>query len=105
MIYVVNITEIIPGKMAEYKKLAEEMAVVNDRLGSKRVLAMQSYSGNMNQLITIFAYNDLAEMQKNGEKNSKDKDVQRLIPLMNALRVSSIRNIFEPVTGRKQAVS
>jgi hypothetical protein len=105
MIYALTMTEVIPGRMADYKKLAEDMAVVNDRLGAKRILALQPYSGNMNRLCTIFAYNDLAEMKKISEIDSKDKDWQRLRLAMNALLVSQTRDIFEPVSGRKQAIS
>jgi hypothetical protein len=95
MFYVLNITEIIPGKMAEYNKLAQEMATANDRLGYKRVVSMQPYSGNMNQLFTLFAFNDLNEERKLNAASGKDKDAQKLSLAMNALRVSHTRIILQ----------
>jgi hypothetical protein len=94
MIYVFYVTEIIPGKMAEYNELAKEMAVVIDSLGMKRVLSAMPYTGNMNQLYTVFAYDDLAQMQKMNEISAKDKDVQRLTPLMSAFRVIQTRTLL-----------
>jgi hypothetical protein len=99
VIYTLYINEVKPGKMAEYQKIMQEMAPINDRYGQKRVLAAQSYTGNVNELYHIFAFENLDEMQKMNEKTSKDKDLQRLQALCSAMRVRQTRLILEQLPG------
>lgn len=99
MIYAFYVNEVMPGKMAEYQKIMQEMAPINDRYGQKRILAAQSYTGNVNELYHIFAFDNLDEMQKMNEKTGKDKELQRLQALCSAMRVKQTRTILEQLPG------
>jgi len=97
MIYTSVSTEIAPGKMAEFGEIAsKELMPLYGKLGMKLVASWHGYTGNVNQVYSLYAFNDLAELQKVREAQRKDADYQRVDAKLNALRVRQTRTILEP---------
>jgi hypothetical protein len=99
MIYLLNTTVVIPGKMAERSEVViKEMAPLFPKLGMKQVASWHAYTGNMNETFSLYEFKDLAEYQKVVETRSKNPDYQRVNAKLNALQVSVRNIILEPNT-------
>ena len=89
--------EIVPGKMAEYYEIvAKEAVPLYPKMGLKAVASWHNYTGNMNQTYALFAFNDLAEMQKSREAQRQNKDYQKVQVRLNAMRTNQIQTLLEP---------
>jgi hypothetical protein len=62
----------------------------------KLVGSWQAYTGNLNQRHNLFAFDDLAVLQKAREAGQKNNDFQRVGAKLNALRVSQTVTLLEP---------
>jgi hypothetical protein len=97
MIYVLNINEIIPGKMAEFLDIAEKQEhPLFPRVGRKFAGSFKAYTGNMNQIYSLFVFDNLAAYQKTIEATRTDKDYIQVAAKMNALRASLNTTLLEP---------
>jgi hypothetical protein len=97
MIYVLNITEVIPGKMADRAEfVVKEVAPLFPKWGMKQVASWHAYTGNTNETYSLYEFKDFAEYQKIVETRSKDKDYQRVNPKLNTFQVKVTTNILEP---------
>ncbi len=97
MIYMLSISELVPGKMAEWLEIAaKEMVPIYARLGIKSVASWHGYTGNMNEMYSLYVFDDLADLQKSEVQRRQDKDARRIAAKLNALRVSQTRTILEP---------
>jgi hypothetical protein len=83
--------------MAEAAEIAsKELVPLYPKMGMKLVASWHGYTGNMNEMYTLFVFNDLADFQKARVAQSKDKDYQKVAAKLNALRVSQTNTILEP---------
>ena len=97
MIYNLVNTVIVPGKMAEYFDIAtKELMPLYSKLGMKLAGSFRPFTGNMNEIATIYAFDDLTAFQKSRETQQKDKDYQRVQAKLSALRVSQTQTLLEP---------
>jgi hypothetical protein len=97
MIYLLNTTVVIPGKMAERSEVViKEMAPLFPKLGMKQVASWHAYTGNMNETFSLYEFKDLAEYQKVVETRSKNADYQKVNAKLQALQVSVTTTILEP---------
>ena len=97
MIYASSTSDIVPGKMAEYEEIVtKEMVPLFAKIGMKLAGAWHGYSGNVNEVYSLYVYNDMAEFQKVETARQKDKDYQRVSAKSNALRTRQSRTILEP---------
>jgi hypothetical protein len=96
MIYQLGMSIHIPGKRADYYEIAtKELLPLWARLGMKEVFSFYTYTGNMNGVYTMFAFDDLAALQKSRDVQQKDKALQSINARLNALRVSSTTTLLE----------
>ena len=96
MIYNLTRVVLVPGKMPEYYAISsKELVPLQIKLGMKIAGSFHSYTGNMNESFTLFAYDDLAAYQKLREATTKDKDYQRVYAKLQPLNVSQTRIILE----------
>jgi hypothetical protein len=91
MIYVLRNQILIPGKMAEYAKISQEISPVAAKDGSKMVASFHNYTGNMNSDYGIFAYKDLAEMQEFAARVRQNQAYQKLYAQMEKLYTNLTR--------------
>jgi hypothetical protein len=97
MIYLSVTTEIAPGKMAEFGEIAsKELLPLYGKLGMKLVASWHGYTGNVNQIYSLYAWDDLSAYQKSLEAQQKDKDFQRVAVKRNALTVRQTYTLLEP---------
>jgi hypothetical protein len=97
MIYLLNTTVVVPGKMAERSEVViKEMAPLFPKLGMKQVASWHAYTGNVNETYSLYEFKDLAEYQKVVETRSKNKEYQRVNAKLNALQVSVTTTLLEP---------
>ena len=97
MIYVLVNGILTPGKMVEYGEIvAKEAVPLYAKLGMKLVASWHGYTGNMNELYTLFVFNDMAEYEKANEAQRRSADYQRVQAKLNAMRISQTRTILEP---------
>ena len=98
MIYILATQNVLPGKMAEYEAASKEMAPVRKKVGMNLVGAWRGYSGNINQVFSLFAYKDLAEFQKMRETRQKDPEYMKGAAKMQTLISDSSWSFIEPVS-------
>ena len=97
MIYGLTRVVVIPGKMAEFGEiLSKEVLSFNPQVGLKMVGSWHGYTGNMNEIYHLFIYDNLAEQQKAREAGRQNKDYQKGVAKLNALRVSQTNTLLEP---------
>jgi hypothetical protein len=99
MIFVLGNSVWIPGKMAEVNEIAQkELSLLYPKVGTKVAGSFHTYTGNMNENYTLFAYEDLTAMQKAREAQRKNVDFQKIAVKLNALRISQVQTILEPIS-------
>jgi hypothetical protein len=97
MIYQLVNSVVVPGKMAEYYDIAtKELMPLYPKLGMKLAGSFRPYTGNMNEIYSIYAWDNLAAFQKTREAQQTDKDFQKVSVKLNALRVSLTQTLLEP---------
>jgi len=97
MIYVMHIREIVPGKMNEYNEFqVKEYQPMLKKTGRKVVAYWTTMIGNASESIAVFAYDDLADMQKSTDEAAKNPEFQKLGAKLMALTVSSNSRILRP---------
>ena len=96
MIYLLVQSTLIPGKMAEFNEIAaKELLPRYQSQGTKLVASFHSYTGNMNDIYTLYAFNDLAGFQKFRE-NQNNPEARKTGPKLQALRANMISTLIEP---------
>jgi hypothetical protein len=97
LIYLSAAIEVVAGKMSEYQEIiAKEAVPLYPKMGMKLIASWHGYTGNMNKSYTLFAFDDLASLQKSREAQQQNKDYQKLQVRLNAFRVNMNQTILEP---------
>jgi hypothetical protein len=97
MIYVMHIRKIIPDKMNEYNEFqVKEYQPMLKKRGMKVVAYWTTMIGPAGESVAVFAFNDLADMQKYNEEGAKNPEFQKLAAKLMALTVSSNSRILNP---------
>lgn len=97
MIYGLSRTVVIPGKMPESLEIGvKELIPLYPKVGLKLVGSWHGYTGNMNELYSLFVFDDLRALQNSRELQRTVKEYQILNAKLNANRVSQTNTILEP---------
>ena len=97
MIYNLVSGELKPGKMAEWSEIvSNEFMPFLPRLGFKPVASFHAYTGNMNQMYWLFAYDDLTSMKKILDGAGKDPEYRRIMAKILSLIVNQTFTLVEP---------
>ena len=97
MIYVETTITLVFGKMADYQAIVtKEVLPVWDRLGIKLVASWRTTMPNVSDTVALFAYEDMAQMQKQVAARNQDKEYRAAMQKIAPLVVSSTSRILEP---------
>jgi hypothetical protein len=97
MIYLEATVGIVNRKMNEYTDIvAKELIPVYDRLGIKMIGSWRTYIGNSNDVVVLFQYDNLTQMEKQMDARNKDRDFQKLLPRYQAVTTGNISRILQP---------
>jgi hypothetical protein len=96
MIYVLSTNIVVPGKMAQYFEIAEKAQPMYPKLGMKIVGSWHGYTGNMNAIYVLYAYDDLAALQKAAEARRTNTEWRTIYAAVNSLITSQTGTILEP---------
>lgn len=97
MIYQSVVSEIIPGKMAQYGEIVtKELTPIMVKLGMKLVGAWHGYTGDVNKNYSLYVFKDLAEYEKVIAARQKDADFLRVSAKLSALRTRQNYTLLEP---------
>jgi hypothetical protein len=96
MIYQLINVEVVPGKMAELSEIVvKELIPLQVKLGMKQIGSFHGYTGNMNELYWLFAYDDLTAYQKHRKAQQKNKDWQTVNARLNPFRAKVTYTFLE----------
>jgi len=97
MIYNLVTTVYKPGKTNESQEIFnKEMIPLFPKFGQKLVGSFRAYTGNMNEVYQLFAYEDLAARQRSREAYLKNEQYQQASAKLTALTVSQTMTLIEP---------
>jgi hypothetical protein len=96
MIYQLVASVLIPGKTGEYYEIANsELMPLYPKYGMKLAGSFRPVTGNMNEIYSLYVFDDLAAYQKAREAQQKDRDFLKVSAKLNALRMSMTHNLLE----------
>jgi hypothetical protein len=97
MIYVMHIREIVPDKMNEYNEFqVKEFQPLLKKVGQKVVAYWTTMIGNAAESVAIFAFDDLANMQRFNEEATKNPDYVKAVSKLMSMTVSSNSRLLRP---------
>jgi hypothetical protein len=97
MIYVMHIRQIAPGKMNEYNEFqVNEYQPMLKKVGRKVVAYWTTAIGNASESIAVFAYDDMADLQKSMDETTRNPEFQKLGAKLMAMTVSSNSRLLRP---------
>jgi hypothetical protein len=97
-IYAFGQIVLIPGKMAEWTELSKGDVDYYAKIGNRWVGSWHGYTGNMNEIYNLFAYKDLAEMQKLRAITAQNPTSDKHGPLMVSRQITLIEpNPWSPM--------
>jgi hypothetical protein len=96
MIYQLSTNIVIPGKMAQYFEIAEKAQPIYPKLGMKIVGSWHGYTGNMNAIYVLYAYDNLAALQKAREAQRTNVEWRTVMANVTALIMSQTNTLLEP---------
>jgi hypothetical protein len=95
MIYQTNVSDIIPGKMAEYDEIVtKEMLPLMKKHGMNLIAAWSGQSGNLNTIYALYAYKDMAESERVRSEMQSDPAYASANVKLQALRTRQVRTYF-----------
>jgi hypothetical protein len=99
MFYVMHIREIVPDKMAEYNDFqVKEYQPMLKKLGVKVAAYWTTTLGNAGESIAVFAFDDMAQWQKQMETNLQNPDYRKLVAKLMSMTVSSNSRLLTPTS-------
>jgi hypothetical protein len=97
MIYVEQSMTLQPGKVGEYIAIQnKDLMPIYSRVGIRLVGSCHTATGNNFEIVALFVYDDMAQMQKILAARNQDKDFIALTQKVYPLIVSSSTRIMEP---------
>jgi hypothetical protein len=95
-IYIWATVDLIPGKFAEWVTGNKEMTPITEKVGIKLVGSWRGYTGNVNQIHSLYAYKDMVEYQKVRDARAKDAAFLKGSAKMRTLQITQSMMILEP---------
>jgi hypothetical protein len=97
MIYNLVTVDVVPGKMAELSEgIVKELMPLQQKLGMKQVGSFRAYTGNMNQIYWLFAYDDLTAYNNLRQAQAKDPAWQKVNAKLYPFRAKVNYTLLEP---------
>jgi hypothetical protein len=96
MIYQLTVNTLIPGKIPEYLKLAEQIQPIYPKVGMKIAASFRGYTGDMNSIYVLYTYDDLASYAKAGQARRGNSDYQKIMAGVTPLLISQTTTLLEP---------
>jgi hypothetical protein len=98
MVYLEVTVGVVPGKMNEYLDIvSKELMPVYAKLGMKMIGSWRIIAGNNNnEVVVLFQFDSLAQMDKQFAARTADKDFQKLFPRYQAVTTGSVGRILQP---------
>jgi hypothetical protein len=81
MIYQEGIVHVVPGKMNDYMEIvSKEIIPIYNRVGIKFIGSWQTIDGgNSLDVVVLFAYENMAQLEKQTELRNADKDWPKVL--------------------------
>ena len=98
MIYTLLNVGVVHGKMNEYTEfVGKELMPIYQRLGIKMVGSWRtSMGGHTDESVVLFAWENLAQMEKLTTARANDKDWQKVYPRYQALTTGNTTRLLQP---------
>ena len=96
MVYEMRVYTLQPGKVPEFQALIEQEALPVISKYSKLVGWWSTEVGPLNEVVHIWAYEDLAHRTRTREAQGADPQLQALRPKAQAMIVSQYNKILTP---------
>jgi hypothetical protein len=98
MIYLEGTVGIVPGKMNEYLDIvSKEIMPMYAKLGIKMIGSWRtSMGGNSNEVVILFQYDNMAQMEKQTAARNADKDYQKILPRYQAVTTGTSTRLLQP---------
>ena len=99
MIYQEVVVGVARGKMNEYLDIVgKELLPIYQRLGIKMAGSFRTMmGGNSNEVIVLFAFENMAQMEKLQDDRNKDKEWQKVYPKYQAVTTGTMASrILQP---------
>ena len=98
MIYQLGFVSVVHGKMSEYTAyVAKNLVPIYQRLGIKFIGSWRtSFGGNTDECVILFAWENMAQMEKLMAARDADKEWQKVLPGYQALTTGNTGRILVP---------
>jgi len=96
MIYEMRIYRLHPGKVAEFEELIESEALPHLKKHAQLVGWWSTEIGPLNEIIHLWAYNDLAHRERSRRQQSDDPALRAFRPKVQHLVASQHNRILVP---------
>ena len=96
MIYQFSQVEVVPGKMPDYFKFAEQAQPLYPKLGIKIEGSWHGYTGNMNRIYVLYSFAGLAALQKARDNQRTNEEWRKTMAGVSPLIVSQNATLLEP---------
>jgi hypothetical protein len=86
MIYLEATLRVVPGKMDEFMEVfSNEYLPASEKLGRKLAAQWRTFIGTLDEVVDLWAYDDLAHMQRFQEARQKDEEMAKAGKRLRAL--------------------
>jgi hypothetical protein len=98
MVYLESTIGVVSGKMNEYLDIvSKELMPIYARVGIKMIGSWRTIAGsNNNEVVILFQFDSLAQMEKQFAARTADKDFQKLFPRYQAVTTGNAARILQP---------
>jgi len=97
MIYLEATIEVVPGKMNEFMEvLSKEYLPASEKLGRKLAAQWQTLVGTLDEVVDLWAYDDLAHMQRFQEARQKDEEILKAGERLRSLIAHETTKLLMP---------
>jgi hypothetical protein len=97
MIYMETKLVVQPGKMGKYQEVAKDMYALITKAGMKVIGVWYTVIGDTNEVIGLFASEDMGQLQKSSMAMAQDKEYQAVWQRVEPLLTSQTRKIMMPM--------
>jgi len=98
MIYMETKLVVQPGKMGKYQEVEKDMYALVTKAGMKVIGVWHTVIGDTNEVIGLFASEDMGQLQKSSMAMMQDKEYQAVWQRVEPLLTSQTRKIMMPMS-------
>lgn len=98
MIYLEASIELLPGKMSEFMEIfSREYLPASNKLGRKFVAQWRTSIGTLDEIVDLWAYDDLTHMQRFQEARQRSPEMTRAYEKLRALVAHETLRLMIPM--------